>query len=160
MAKNLSYFLFIVLFFFYGCETTYWEMQEDYLLPESYKLEKIDSREIGITTYNLYDIKNTINIDSLEKYPKYSMEGRGWEMIKWHKPSNEELLNLEKLFEFEDINSEFLNEINLDKELIAYAKGAVDSGLDDKNYELTNWIELYFLNMKDRRILHVGYGKF
>ena len=162
-AKLIS---FICLFVLFSCNQ-YWEYQEKYLLPSSYKLEKIDAKKIGITTYNFYKIIGEINTDSIKHFPKYAMKDRGWSIDKWHKASFQEFKNLKSFFEEESpfIDKEALNKIlkSIEQEsnyLIASANDNDRPSLKMKDYLVGSWMEFYFLDLDKNELIHISYGEF
>lgn len=146
-----------------GCTNTYWEMQEDFLLPENLEIERQSSDEIGIATLNFYKISGNLEGIELEDYPIYAMDGRGWEMVHWHKPSNQVVKNILALSQQEDISDEVksaLEKIKSNESLIAYAQDKDTFSLSEENYQTHEWIELYFLNLPKKQLTHISYGRF
>ncbi len=143
----------------------YWKEQEKFLLPDSYELERVETTQQGIITYNRYKVQATAKDDSLFKYPVNTMEGRGWIITNWHEPTKQELVNLKILFKQEAFRNNFLKGLETALEgakdyLIAYAYDKDDASLDQKNYQVHNWIEFYYLNLDEKELIHISYGKF
>tara|TARA_R110000868_G_scaffold385472_5_gene653402 strand:- start:402 stop:809 length:408 start_codon:yes stop_codon:yes gene_type:complete len=135
-------------------------MQEDFLLPKKHQLVSNESDKKGITTFNTYNYSENIDLDSIGDYPIYKMGNRNWEMIKWHKPSNEELNNLKAFLQFEEVKSYFTSDIEIENVIIAYSKSIDDPELTDNQFKLHNWIELYLLETNKKKLTHISYGKF
>tara|TARA_B100000768_G_C11244231_1_gene361030 strand:- start:192 stop:656 length:465 start_codon:yes stop_codon:yes gene_type:complete len=138
-------------------------MREEFLLPDNIEVERQSSREIGITTLNVYRLGGNLEDVELEDYPKYAMDGRGWEMVHWHRPSNQEVENILALIQQEDISEEVksaLEKIKGNKSLIAYSQDKDATPLSEKDYQTHEWIELYFVDIKDKKLTHISYGKF
>ncbi len=155
--------MLLVICLFVGCTSSYWEMQEDFLLPKASHIERQVSKEIGIATLNTYKISNDLEFAELKDYPKYAMEGRGWKMIHWHKPGRQEVTNILALSQQEDIEKDIksvLETIKSDQLLIAYAQDTDVTPLSKEDYQTYQWIELYFLNLSDKELIHLSYGKF
>lgn len=153
----------LVICFAVSCTTTYWEMQEDFLLPEALEIERQTSKEIGISTLNTYKISGNLEVVELKGYPKYAMDGRGWEMVHWHKPSNQEIDNILALSQQEDISEEVksvLESVKNNQSLIAYSQDNDATPLSKENYQTHQWIELYFLIPENSKITHISYGRF
>lgn len=156
----------ICVFMLFSCNQ-YWEHQEKHLLPSSYELRKIDTKEIGITTYNFYRITSNIKKDSIKYFPKYAMKDRGWSIDKWHKSSIQELKNLKSFFkdEYPNIDSETSNKIikSIEQQsnyLIASANVKNRPSLKKKDYQTHNWMEFYFLDLDKNELVHISHGKF
>lgn len=154
--------LFIACFLI-SCTSTYWEMQEDFLLPESLEIERLISKEIGISTLNTYKITGELEAVELKGFPKYAMKGRGWGMVQWHSPTNQEIINILALKEQDDIDNEVksvLEAIRNNEYLIAYAQDTDAISFSKDGYETYEWFELYFLNIGQKELTHISYGKF
>ncbi len=158
--------LFLVIVAVYGCEP-YWKIRKDYLLPKNCKLEPLNkTKEEGVFIYNVYQIFGEINVDSLSSYPKDIQLKGDWEVItKWHKLSHQELTNLKSFFKKEKINPNISNEIIKSIELkdnyfISYTYDKDKTPLSKKEYKTHNWMELYYLNPNDKKLIHILYGMF
>ena len=140
-------------------------MQEDNLLPKSVSIQRVSSEENGITTYNSYKLKGEIDFEKVKSFPKYDMGDRRWTVTTWHKPNEMEIRNLKAFLKTNNrdrsINWIQKNSILNDEEvLIAYATDKDDPDLNNENFNVQNWIDIYFLKPDEKSLFHLSYGKF
>ena len=145
--------------------SSYWETQEEYLLPASSNIKRIKTKVIGITTYNYYDILGEISGANLLNFPKNAMAGRGWIMKKWHTASTQEIENLNAFFTEEKSDQETASKIietikDGKNYVIAYAHDNGKPSLMENDYMIYNWMEFYYLDMRHKKLIHISYGKF
>ena len=162
--------------FVLGCKTE-WEEQVDSLLPTENHLNPIKQEEGIITTINLYAVSGEIKEDSLTNYPLNVLEGKA--LKKWHKVSEQEFKDLEIFFKEEPINEQIaaniLEGIKSNQYYVAYiynfnsSAPALEKGYahrdheaipGEKGYSSGSWIDMYYLNTKDKQLTHISYGKF
>lgn len=146
-----------------GCTSSYWEKQENFLLPKTSQIQRQVSKEIGIATLNTYIFSNDLDRNELKDYPRYAMDGRGWKMVHWHKPDKQEITNILALSSQEDIEKDIksvLETVKSNQLLIAYAQDTDVTSLSKESYHTYQWIELYFLNLSNKELVHISYGKF
>lgn len=159
---------FIMIFiglnaFLYSCENTY-EKQIGYLLPDTNTLELISKKETGITYFNIYKVSGDIDTNELSQFPQNVISKNEKVVIKWHKPTNNEIKDIRMFFKEEQSNNEsatkLLNKISMDNYLMALIYDKDKSPLGIKGYSVSDWMELYFLDLKNKKLIHISYGKF
>jgi len=149
--------------FLCSCENPI-EKQVDYLLPDTNTLELISKKETGITCFNIYKVSGDINTNELSQFPENVISKNEKVVIKWHKPTNNEIRDIRLFLEEEQSHNEFatklLNEIPMDNYLMALIYDKDKSPLGIKGYSVYDWMELYFLDLTNKKLIHISYGKF
>lgn len=160
--RSIGLILGLVLLF-NGCESPV-EKQVDYLLPSSNKLELAKKKEIGITVFSIYKVEGNVNTDELTEFPINVISEKEKAIIKWHKPTEKELQDVRAFIEEEQSSNKIatllLSQLSDGNHLMALIYDKDNSPLGDKNYSVYDWMELYFLNLSDKEIIHISYGKF
>jgi hypothetical protein len=161
--KSVS-ILFCLSIFLYGCVNPI-EKQADNLLPESNVLELVSEREIGITNFYTYKVTGDLNPEKLLKFPINVISEKEKAVIKWHKPDENELRDIKVFIEEEQENNKTATQLlesllNGRKYLIALIYDKDRKPLGTQGYSVYDWMELYFLNTKEKELIHISYGKF
>lgn len=159
--KNFIYILIITVV---SC-TNPLERQAEFLLPSNNMLELTSESDIGITETRTYSISENIIVDSLRKYPINVISKTEKSLIKWHKPSQKELSDLEEFITEEHPKDEKLKKLYQDfssgsESFLALIYDKDDKAMGQKGYSIYHWVDLYFLNLDNKEITHVNYGKF
>lgn len=160
MTRILSITI-LSLLFLASCSNN-WELQEKHLLPENVELIHTSSNTSGITTYNLYQLEN-FNLPDTLGFPKNGMNDESWTISKWHKPSQSEIENLKRFLKDKRIEEEWIKEFSLfdfEDVLIAQTRRSDAPSLHENDFEINDWIDLYFLKKSKKKIYHLSYGKF
>jgi len=156
--KMVNTICIIILLF--GCENTI-KNQVEYLLPSINNLVLISENEIGITEYKVYKVEGDLDNENISQYPLNQFSNKL--LVKWHKPTKNELQDIRLFFEKEQTNNQIaiglLNQLSNQECLVAviYDKDESPIGLD--RYSIYNWIELYFLNTSEKKLTHISYGR-
>lgn len=159
-----------------GCATE-WEKQQEFLLPFGNNLKSIMQEGEIMTEINLYAVNGSINEDSLMNYPLKVLEGKS--IKKWHKVSEQELVDLETFFKEEPVNEQIANKIlegiKGDQYYISYMYNfndlapSLEKGYANRDHEAIpgekgylsgNWIDIYYLSINDKELTHISFGKF
>lgn len=162
--RIVLYFICCLALIFCNCKSS-WKYQEKYLLPTKYKLERNFPSEEGLmSTFNQYSISGRIPLDSIQLYPKNTMIERGWIVTKWHKPSLQELINLKKFFKEErpidlNISNKIIEGIIQGKYYLSYLNSKKDPSLNSKKFSVSDWKDIYFLDLENKKLIHISYGK-
>lgn len=148
---------------FNACESPV-EKQVDYLLPSSNKLELTKKKEIGITVFSIYKVEGNVNTDELTEFPINVISEKEKAIIKWHKPTEKELQDVRAFIEEEQSSNKIatllLSQLSDGNHLMALIYDKDNSPIGHKDYSVYDWMELYFLNLSDKEITHISYGKF
>jgi hypothetical protein len=157
-----------VLFFspllFIGCVNPI-EKQVGYLLPKSTKLELVSEQEVGITNFYVYEVEGELNTDNLLAFPVNVISEKEKDVVKWHKPNDNELRDIKMFVKEEQADNEIavqlLENLSTDKEyLIALIYDKDGKPLGMEGYSVYDWMELYFLDAEEKKLTHISYGKF
>lgn len=174
IRKNSYVVFYLIAIFIFSCDST-WEKQIDYLLPKQNKLTLIETKESPMASLNTYKVKGDINLDSLSFYPSKREVGERWTLKKWRITKNrEETKNLIEMLEevkcntnCDDTDVSFNKELDTVIDGIENQKGYISYYFhppDDKNpedyYNSLDFIEFYYFEAKEKKLLHISYGKF
>lgn len=147
----------------FSCESPV-ERQANHLLPSSNDLKLITEKETGITSFYIYRVNGNLNSEEIARFPVNVISKKEKAVIKWHKPTNDELRDFRRFIEEEQSNNEIatklLGSLSKDDYLMALIYDKDKSPLGTKGYSVYDWIELYFLNLSGKRLIHISYGKF
>ena len=141
------------------------EKQRNYLLPEGIKLELVSEQEVGITNFYVHEVQGDLNVPILLEFPVNEISEKEKEVVKWHKPNADESQDFEMFVKEEQANNEIavrlLENLSNDKEyLVALIYDKDGSPLGTERYSVYDWMELYFIDIKDKKLTHISYGKF
>lgn len=158
LNKNCTIIVCLTLLYF-GCEN-----RKATLLPEINTLELISEQEIGITTLYVYKIKGDLEINELYDFPQkvYPVEEKL--VTKWHPITELEKSDFQEFVNVEVAHNEtiemLLKHLETDDFLlsIVYDKNRKPMGVE--GYSIYDWIDLYFLDLAQKEITHISYGKF
>ncbi len=165
MIKTIKSIKIIIglTFFLTSCKSPV-ERQVKYLLPNTNTLELISKKEVGITCFNIYKVSGDLNPDVLSQFPVNVISENENAVIKWHKPTSSEFRDIGKFIEEEQSNNEIaiklLNQLSKDNYLIALIYDKDNSPLGTTGYSVSDWMELYFLDLTNKKLIHISYGKF
>ena len=178
MAQMIRKFFYTVFCFIaiviFSCDSG-WENQIDYLLPKQNKLSLIETKEHPMASLNTYKIDANIVLDSIGSYPIDRGIDDRWVLKKWRIAQNEEEIKnlIEMLKEVrcntncEDVDVHFNKELDKVISGIENHKGYISYYFHPPNdkkpnnyYYSLDFIEFYYLNIKDSQLFHISYGKF
>lgn len=159
-----------------GCKTD-WEKQQRFLLPTENKLESISYNDNEMATIKVFSVSGTLDRVSLVHYPLQKIEGKA--LKKWHKASNQEIKDLEVFFQEEPIDEEISKKVlksimdesyyvaymfNYNEKAPAFEKGYAHKDRNpipgEKGYNTMSWLDIYFLDIGSKELIHISYGKF
>ncbi|MBR9830735.1 hypothetical protein GYB57_01190 [bacterium] len=139
--------------------------QADYLLPTSNRLTLIKEKEFGITKLNVYEVEGNIDINSLSEFPVNVISEDEKSVMPWHRITEKELKDLEVFIKEEQSSSKIARElfedlVNSDDYLVSSIYDKDNDPIGGENYSMTDWVELYFINLSTKELIHISYGKF
>ncbi len=138
--------------------------QDNYLLPSSNSIEIILKKEIGITTYTSYKVSGKINVKGLSLFPKNEMSKKEKSVVRWHKPTNEEIRDFKFFVKEEQSTNEIATKIARELPngdiLFAQIYDKDKSPMGKNRYSVTDWTDIYILDLTNRKLIHIDYGKF
>lgn len=147
----------------YSCESPL-DRQANHLLPSSNSLELTAEKEIGITSFKIYRVNGDLKAEEIARFPVNVISEKEKAVIKWHKPTNNELRDFRKFVEEEHSENEIairlLDRLSKDEYLMALIYDKDKNPLGTKGYTVNEWIELYFLDLSEKKLTHISYGKF
>ncbi len=153
--------ILLIVSFILSCENPY-EVQNEYLLPCEIDLRS--KEEIGITTIRIYSYHEQDMLDSLSFFPINMFEKEKKEVVSWHLPTEREWDDLMTFFNYEQrgtkISQKIQNWFNSQNLMVAYIYDQGKHPVGSSEYEVTDWSEYYFLNLQERELIHMSYGKF
>ena len=124
----------------------------------------IYEKEIGIADIYIYKIEGETEFSKISEYPLSSVVLNDKNIIKWHRMSNKCEQDILYFIEEELGINEFKKHMDLqglqDNYLfsVIYDKDKIPPG--EVGYSIYDWIELYFLDIEEKKIIHISYGKF
>lgn len=138
------------------------EKQEEYLLPPENKIQKDSTVKKGISEFSTFSVIGEVDAALLSDYPIKVTENI--QLIKWHRPKEIELMNLRRVYEYAEIDSMLMDSLNRwgkDNDLmVTYILNEDKILLNSNDYDVTNWIDIFFLNIERKKLIYVGYGEF
>lgn len=138
--------------------------QDNYLLPSSNSIEIISKKEIGITTYTSFKVNGKINTNELYLFPKNEISKTEKAVIRWHKPTNKEIKDFKSFVKEEQSANEIAVKIARELQrggiLFAQIYDKDKSPMGKNGYSVTDWIDLYVLDLPNKKLIHIDYGKF
>jgi len=174
IKKNFYIVFCFIAIFIFSCDSS-WEKQIDYLLPKQNKLSLIETKEHPMASLNTYKVNDNIVLDSISSYPIEREVGERWVLKKWRITQNkEEIKNLIEMLKevkcntnCDDIDVYFnkeldrvINGIENHKGYISYYFNTPYDKKPNNYYYSLDFIEFYYLNIKDSQLFHISYGKF
>jgi len=169
-------FMSTVALLMFSCKTD-WEKQQDFLLPSENKLESISNHDNDMATINTFSVSGVLNQEALVNYPTQKIKGKA--LKKWHKSSGQETEDLKMFFRDEPIDStisrKVIESIQKGTCYVAYMFDYNDKAPDlekgyahknrnpipgEKEYNTMNWIDMYFLEIDSKKLIHISFGKF
>lgn len=169
-------FVLAIALLVFSCKTD-WEKQQEFLLPSENKLESITNYINDMATINVYSVSGILNQENFVNYPTQKIKGKA--LKKWHKSSSQESEDLKMFFRDEPIDAEIskkiLESIQKGTCYIAYmfnyndrapdlAKGYAHKNRNpipgEKGYNTMSWIDMYFLEIDTKELIHISFGKF
>ncbi|MBN2613775.1 MAG: hypothetical protein JXB00_19615 [Bacteroidales bacterium] len=156
---KLLYFLCLLLF---SCKSSL-QKQADYLLPNNYKIHLLSKKEVGITNFYIYKVDKQIIISEIIDFPIQIISKEDKSIVKWHSPSNDELSDIVSFIKEEQNNTYATNifsHLPLEEIMIALIYDNDKSPLGNNKYSVYDWMELYILDTKNGKIIHISYGDF
>lgn len=160
----------------FSCKTD-WEKQQDFLLPSENKLEVISNLDNDMTTINVFSVSGILNQEVLVSYPTQKVKGKA--LKKWHKSSGQETEDLKMFLRDEPIDNsiskKIIESIQKGTCYVAYMFDYNDKAPyleegyahrnrnpipGEKGYNTMNWIDMYFLDIDSKELIHISFGKF
>ncbi len=154
--------IFFVVLIYLGCNFT--NKQSHYLLPETCSVKEVLKKHEGITTFYIYNIDGKIDTAQLYQFPINKLQKMKKECVRWHKPDSIEIINIQNfILELQTI-VEIKNDVNQliknENVFISYFLQNDDIKLNNKEYEIFNWIDLYVLDIFKEKIYYIKFGEF
>jgi hypothetical protein len=138
------------------------EKQEEYLLPLENRIQKDSTFKKGISEFSTFSVIGEVDAALLSDYPIKVAEDI--QLIKWHRPKEIELMNLRRVYEYAEIDSMLMDSLNRwgkdNVLMVTYILNEDKILLNSNDYDVTNWIDIFFLNIERKKLIYVGYGEF
>ena len=144
------------------------DIQFNNILPENINIETVIEESGEYTDIRVFRADGKLVYDSLKGYPLNTLpEGgfKGWEVYRWHKPTEKELNDINKFFRFKNFSNNIISKKeailrNTSSILVSYFYKDNEFIPGSPKFDSNIWIDVYIINLNDKRLIWVGQGRF